>query len=104
MKLKNLRASPLILLAVALPAVSAHAQAVDAAKLDRVDRAFVCPEVLKSSAARDDAIRQFTRDVSDAWPDITIEQMVTFRVAVLERHHCTKTLDAIRRHTQEKDS
>jgi hypothetical protein len=94
-----------LLAALALLAYSGVVGAnVDSGKLHQVDHTFICPEDLPSSAARDDAIRQFTRDVATAWPDITIEQMITFRVAVLERHHCIKALEAIRRHTQEKDS
>jgi hypothetical protein len=89
-------------LLIAAVGCHAHAQSVDSAKLDRVDRGFACPEDLPSDKAREDAIRQFTNDVAAAWPDITIQQMIAFRMAVLERHHCTKALEAIRRHNAEK--
>jgi len=96
MKLNRL---PLILLAAAF-AVPALAQSADKDKLAEVDRNFVCPENLPTDAARQEAVKQYLLNVRDAWPVATVDDMIAFRVALLNKHNCTKTLDAIQRQNQ----
>jgi len=96
MKLNRL---PLILLAAAF-AVPALAQSADKDKLAEVDRNFVCPENLPTDAARQEAVKQYLLSVGDAWPGVTVNQMIAFRVALLNKHNCTKTLEALKRQNQ----
>ena len=73
----------------------AHAGEVDKDKLAEIDRGFVCPESIPDSAARQEAIRQFILQVRDAWPSASVDDTIAFRVALLNKHKCTKTLEAI---------
>ena len=95
MKLGPLRFLPLVLLA--LPA---HAQSADKDKLAQVDRTFVCPESLPDDATRREAMKKYLLAVGDAWPGVTVNQMIDFRVALLNKHNCAKTLEALKRQNQ----
>ena len=92
---------PLLLFIVAAAsALPAHAGDVDKEKLAQVDHSFVCPESIPDSAARQEAIRQFILQVSDAWPNASVDDTIAFRVALLKKHKCTKTLEAIQRQSR----
>ena len=84
-----------IVLLAAMFSACAQAQSADKDKLSQVDRNFVCPESLPSDAARQEAVKQYLLAVGDAWPGVTVDQMIAFRVALLNKHKCTKTLEAI---------
>jgi hypothetical protein len=88
---------PTIVKLATILAISAQAQSADKDKLDAVDRNFVCPESQPDDATRKGAVKQFLLEVGEAWPGVTIGQMIQFRVALLNKHNCTKTLEAIRR-------
>jgi hypothetical protein len=81
-------------LAVAL-ALAASANAGDASAagaLAGVDRDFVCPEQMPSDAARMAALKAFMENVAKATPDASVLHILEFRRALLEKHHCERTL------------
>ena len=88
---------PLLILLAAAFALPAHAGDVDKEKLAEIDHSFVCPESIPDSAARQETIKQFILQVRDAWPDASVDDTIAFRVALLNKHKCTKTLEAIQR-------
>jgi hypothetical protein len=93
-----LRATIAFLAAVLIcGSIGAHADGIDKDKLDAVDRNFICPESQPDDATRRAAVKQFLLDVGAAWPGVTVAQMIRFRVALLNKHSCTKTLEAIQR-------
>jgi len=86
---------------IALAATPAHAQSADKEKLDQIDRSFVCPESLPDVKAKEASLDQFIKQVTAAWPGVTVAQFTAFRMALLERHECKQTLESIRRHNQQ---
>jgi len=66
------------------------------AALDEIDRTFVCPEDLPNDDAREASLRQFLERIRKDAGTMTVDQMIEFRVRLLEKHHCTKTLQHIR--------
>jgi hypothetical protein len=75
-----------------LPIAGAFAQSALDAKLDDIDRSFVCPENQPSDQARRDAVKQFLEQMTALQPSPTIGQVMDFRAALLRKHNCTKTL------------
>ena len=96
--MKPIRLSFLLLAAIFC--VSAHAQSADKDKLEQVDRNFICHENLPDDAARQEAVKHYLLAVGDAWPGVTVQQMIAFRVALLNKHNCTKTLENLKRQNQ----
>jgi len=90
----------LLPLLLVLPALPAYAQSADKEKLAEVDRNFVCPESLPTDAARQEAVKQYLLAVGAAWPNATVNDMIAFRVTLLNKHNCTKTLEALKRQNQ----
>jgi len=75
-----------------LPIVGAFGQSELDAKLDDIDRSFVCPENQPNDQARRDAVKQFLEQMTALQPNPTIGQVMGFRAALLRKHNCTKTL------------
>lgn len=90
---------PLLLLAAGL-ALPAHAGDLDKDKLAKIDRRFVCPESLPDDAARRGAVKTYLLQMRDAWPDASVDDMIAYRVSLLKKHQCMKTLEAIGRQNQ----
>lgn len=76
---------------------AAHAQLDVQKQLDQIDQSFVCPEDLPTDEARKDALKLFIDRVAAAEPKITISEIVEYRVSLLKKHQCEKTLASIAR-------
>lgn len=57
---------------------------------------FRCPETYTTIAEKTQEMERFLAWTRSRYPDWTVEQIVTFRMAVLKRSACTKTLNNIR--------
>jgi hypothetical protein len=66
-------------------------------KLEQIDRTFICPESLPSDEARQDAVKLFVEQLRAIEPNLTIRNLVEYRMALLEKHGCTKTLENIKK-------
>jgi hypothetical protein len=91
---------PSILKALAALAVSiatmiatgAHAQLDVQKKLAQIDRTFICPEDLPTEQAKQDALNLFLEQVAVVQPQITIAEIIEYRVSLLKKHQCRQTL------------
>jgi len=81
-----------LVVAAALVGSSAYAQTTEQKMVAQIDRTFVCPEALPSEEARKDALKLFMDQVAVAKPDVTLEQIIQFRTAMLRKHQCNGTL------------
>ena len=73
---------------------SGHAQ--DVVADTGYSRSFECPESLWTRWGRDRADMRFTTWAQSTHPDWSIEEMVAYRMDLLESHGCQETLAAIR--------
>src|SRR5208337_4718481 len=87
----------LVLMAIlsATGAPAARAQLRVQQQLDQVDQSFVCPEDLPTDQAKTDALKLFMDRVAAIQPNITIGEIIEYRVSLLKKHRCEKTLAAI---------
>ncbi len=60
------------------------------------EAAFVCPENQPDDSARDTAVKEFLGWVVSHHPTWTLKDTITFRVHLLESHHCEVTLQHMR--------
>ena len=60
------------------------------------DGQFRCPETLPSLEEKTREMERFLTWTQTRHPNWTVEQIVAFRMAVLEHHECTRTPDNIR--------
>jgi len=60
--------------------------------LAQIDRTFVCPESLPNDAARDAAMQLFIEQVRAVQPNLTVAELVSYRMTLLQRHDCAETL------------
>jgi hypothetical protein len=86
-----------LLLAISMPAV---AQKSVEDTLAQMDKSLVCPETLASDEARDAALRKFMTRLQRDVTGITVGQALQFRMYMLERHGCTRTLENIRKNSK----
>jgi len=78
-------------------AQSAQVQSWTTEDLEDVeDGQFSCPETLHTHAEKVREMERFVAWTQNRYPNWTIEQILTFRMAVLEHNACTRTLDNIR--------
>jgi hypothetical protein len=61
------------------------------------DDRFVCPESLPDRAAREKQVKDFLEWATEAYPQSTVKEVLEMRLHMLEAHHCTQTLENIRR-------
>jgi hypothetical protein len=91
----------LVMASVFLPRAEAQAQAqarpAAQDRLAEIDKAFVCPEDLPDDPAREAALRGFFAAVGAAAPTMSVDDLIRFRLALLEKHHCAQTLRNIER-------
>jgi len=59
-----------------------------------IDRTFVCPEDLPNDETRD-AANAFFLQLVMSMGEVTPEQLIEYRVRMLRRHNCTKSLENI---------
>jgi hypothetical protein len=59
---------------------------------------FRCPESLTDNSARLAALQQFLAWVRDHHSDWTIAKTTGYRLYLLEKHHCDRTLSQLRSH------
>lgn len=57
---------------------------------------FRCPETYATVAEKTQEMDRFLAWTQGRYPDWTVENIVTFRMAVLKHNSCTKTLSNIR--------
>jgi len=53
---------------------------------------FQCPESLKDDAERATSLQEFMKWISALHPDWSAPKITGYRLYLLERHHCDKTL------------
>lgn len=87
----------MMLLALLGLAARIDAQLPVQAKLAQIDRTFVCPESLPSDSARQAALQLFLEQVSAVEPNLTVANIITYRVSLLRKHRCAQTLANIAR-------
>jgi hypothetical protein len=87
-----------ILISVVASNFAYPAQAEDSPK------SFQCPESLPSDAAREEAVKSYVDWVTKNHPDWTISQIAASRVALLEAHHCERTLAYMRAEARKSNS
>lgn len=58
---------------------------------------FVCPEKLPSEEARKNALNDFVSWAEERYPALTIADLASLRVKVLEANNCVGTLANIRK-------
>jgi hypothetical protein len=73
-----------------------HAEAQTAVPDTGYSKSFRCPESMPTKAARDEAALDFVTWAQQAHPEWTITQFVTYRMSLLQQHHCTATLQHIK--------
>ena len=101
---KNLQnvSMALVLLGMSMPASATQISVENT--LAQMDKSFVCPESLPSNEARDTALREFMARLQRDVAGITIGQALQFRMYMLERHNCTRTLKNIGKSSEQKHS
>jgi len=95
----TLTLDPMKTTTVALLLFAAHgaaAAATDYTSDATVLATFECPEALKDDAARRAASRDFSAWVHRSHPDWTAAKLTGYRLYVLEKHHCDKSIAAMR--------
>jgi hypothetical protein len=64
-------------------------------RLAQIDSTFVCPESLPNDVARGDAVKLFLDQVTAVEPNLTLADLVSYRMTLLRKHNCTATLHNI---------
>ena len=70
--------------------------------LGQLDQSFVCPENLPNDHARDTALRDFLEAIRAGAGSMTVAQMIEFRMFLLKKHNCAKTLEQIHANAQKQ--
>lgn len=84
-----------IVAALALaPLAAAQSEAQD--QLAQFDATFVCPDKLPTFEAHNEALKRFIEVTSAIRPAMTDLEVTNFRLALLHRHHCDKTIRKMR--------
>jgi hypothetical protein len=80
-----------ILVALVAPP-QAKAQLPVERQLAQVDSTFACPESLSTDQARQNALALFLDQVAALQPNLTLADLIAYRVTLLRKHRCFQTL------------
>jgi hypothetical protein len=88
----------LALAACVLLATTTTVAATDYTSEATVLATFQCPESLKDDAERASSLQEFMQWIRARHPDWSAPKITGYRLYLLERHHCDKTLAELRAH------